>query len=56
MKMNKDNLENIKGLIVRITPVITIAASLLSVWSGNYSRNKIISEEVYKQLKKLNNQ
>jgi len=56
MKMNKDNLENIKGLIVRIPPVITIAASLLSVWSGNYSRNKIISEEVSKQLKKLNNQ
>nr|DAS43127.1 MAG TPA: hypothetical protein [Caudoviricetes sp.] len=54
--MNKDNLENIKGSIVRITPVITIAASLLSVWSGNYSRNKIISEEVSKQLKKLNNQ
>ena len=56
MKMNKDNLENIKGLIVRITPVITIAASLLSMWSSNYSRNKIISEEVSKQIKELNNQ
>lgn len=50
MKMNKDNLENIKGLIVRITPVITIAASLLSMWSSNYSRNRIISEEVKRQF------
>lgn len=50
MKMNKDNLENIKGLIVTITPVITIAASLLSMWSGNYSRNKMISEEVRRQF------
>lgn len=50
MKMNKDNLENIKGLIVRITPVITIAASLLSMWSSNYSRDKIISEEVKRQF------
>lgn len=56
MKMNKDNLENIKDLIVKVTPVVTIAASLLSMWSSNYSRNKIISEEVSKQLKKLNNQ
>lgn len=56
MKMNKDNLENIKGLIVRITPVITIAASLLSMWSSNYSRDKIISDEVSKQIKELNNQ
>jgi hypothetical protein len=53
MKMNKDNLENIKGLIVTITPVITIAASLLSMWSGNYSRNKMISQEVTKQLDEL---
>lgn len=50
MKMNKDNLENIKGLIVRITPVITIAASLLSMWSSNYSRDKLISEEVKRQF------
>ena len=50
MKMNKDNLENIKDLIVRITPVITIAASLLSMWSSNYSRNKMIFEEVKKQF------
>lgn len=56
MKIDKDNLENIKGLIVTVTPVITIAASLLSMWSGNYSRNKIISEEVSRQLKELNNQ
>lgn len=53
MKMNKNNLENIKGLIVTITPVITIAASLLSMWSSNYSRNKMISEEVRKQLDEL---
>lgn len=53
MKMNK---EDIKGLIVMITPVITVAASMLSMWSGNYSRNRRISEEVFKQLKKLNNQ
>ena len=50
MKMNKDNLENIKDLIVKVTPVVTIAASLLSMWSSNYSRNKIISEEVSKQF------
>lgn len=50
MKMNKDNLENIKGLIVKVTPVITIAASLLSMWSSNYSRNRIISEEVKRQF------
>lgn len=53
MKMNKDNLENIKGLIVKVTPVVTIAASLLSMWSSNYSRNKIISEEVSKQFYKF---
>ena len=53
MKMNKNNLENIKCLIVTITPVITIAASLLSMWSSNYSRNKMISEEVRKQLDEL---
>lgn len=53
MKLNK---EDIKGLIVTITPIITVAASLLSMWSGNYSRNKIISEEISKQIKKLNNQ
>lgn len=56
MKMNNDNLENVKGLIVILTPVITIAASLLSMWSGNYSRQKLISEEVSKQIKELNNQ
>ena len=53
MKMNKNNLENIKCLIVTITPVITIAVSLLSMWSSNYSRNKMISEEVRKQLDEL---
>ena len=56
MKMNEDNLENIKGLIVILTPVITVAASLLSMWSGHYSQQKIISKEVSEQLKKLNNQ
>lgn len=50
MKIDKDNLDNIKGLIVRITPVITIAASLLSMWSSNYSRDKLISEEVKRQF------
>ena len=56
MKMNKDSLENIKGLIVTITPIITVAASLLSMWSGDYSRSKMISKEVSEQLKKLNRQ
>lgn len=56
MKIDKDNLENIKGLIVKVTPIITIAVSLLSMWSNNYSRNRIISEEVSKQIKELNNQ
>lgn len=50
MKIDKDNLDNIKGLIVKVTPVITIATSLLSMWSSNYSRNKMISEEVRKQF------
>lgn len=50
MKIDKDNLDNIKTLIVKITPVITIAASLLSMWSSNYSRNRMISEEVKRQF------
>ena len=54
MRFKKGNLENIKNVIVTVTPVITIAASLLSAWSGDYSRKKIISAEVSKQFKKLN--
>lgn len=54
MRLKKGNLDNIKNVIVTVTPVITIAASLLSAWSGDYSRKKLISAEVSKQFEKLN--
>ena len=55
MNFKKDNLDNIKYLIVKITPVVTIAASLLSMWSGQHSQKRIISEEVRRQMEQLNN-
>lgn len=50
MKINKNNLDNIKDMIVKVTPVITIAVSMLGIWSNNYSRNRIISEEVKREI------
>lgn len=50
MKIDKNNLDNIKDMIVKVTPVITIAVSMLGIWSNNYSRNRIISEEVKREI------